>query len=456
MKLFSWFTPNTMTGQMIVVLSLSLTLLLTVFGIQEILKQQTVIETAESNENLDRIRSLLPVVETLGTNQIAEVLTLISTCHKGHTLTQEAYNGLHKTSSETVHLGNSLSKQLNLNNEHVIVNHVSLSQSDFSYNKCKKSDMHFPFVGLVISIKLPSGQWLNSEIHPHEWHTQYILSWIIWSAIAFFFIGGIAIFFISHLNKPLENLNNATTKFAQGLIISKVKEIGPPDIRRIIRSFNAMQQQVTAEIDKRTKTIASISHDIRTPLTALRIKAELIDDSQCRESLISSIEKMEKITASALEFLKGENRTEAMRVVDLSALLESECLDFLEQGHQVSYIGEHNILQQCRPDALARAVRNLTENAVKYAGGAVVNLSTDTHFVAIVIEDRGPGIPQDKIDFVMEPFTRLSKAREGNKGGFGLGLAIAKAIAEGHNTHLYLQANKETGLIASIQLRRNN
>ena len=444
-----------MAGQMIGVLSLSLTLLLTVFATQEILKQQTIVETAESTTNLNRIKSLIPIFTSLNNDQIENIIPIISSCHRGYSLTNKPYASQH-ASDQSIQLQSFFRQELSLNNEQVLVGHAILLQHDFSYSTCKTSEMKFPVEAMVISIKLTSDRWLNLEIHPHEWHIQDILYWIKWSGIAFVFIGSIAIFFISHLNKPLENLSRAAEEFAQGLNVSKVKESGPPDIRRTIKSFNAMQQHVADEVRKRTETLAEMSHDIRTPLTALRIKTELIEDKRDRKSILSSINKMEKITNSALEFLKGENRFEPMRVIDLSELLKSDCLDFSEKGDAVSYIGESNIIQLCRPEALARAVRNLIENAVKYAGSATINLTISTDFVTILIIDNGPGIPKNKRDFVVQPFKRLSKARESQKGGFGLGLAIVKAIAQGHNADLTLYTNVPTGLIAKIKLHRSH
>lgn len=436
-----------------VVLSFSLTLLLVSFTALEMNKQQTVLETARSSETLDRIKSLIPVFETLNPDQAATVLTLTSTCHRGHSLTPTPYPFL-QTSTQTDPLAARLSQALSLDSNQVMVGHVSVTQADFSYAKCKHDEMQFPLDILVISIGLSSGQWFNVEIHPHEWHVQDIIYWLKWSGIAFFVIGTTAIFFIRHLNKPLESLSHASEEFAQGLKISTIEECGPPDIRKTIKSFNDMQQQVTDEITRRTQTLAAISHDIRTPLTALRIKAELIDDEPNRTSLIASINKMEKITASALEFLKGENRTEPMRTVDLSALLESECLDFAELGQPVTYSGPHNVRQRCRPEALARAVRNLVENAVKYGGDTIVDLSVTLDMVTISVSDHGPGIPLENIKLVVEPFKRLSQARESDKGGFGLGLAVAKAIAEGHDSQLSLEPNQPTGLVATIRLKR--
>lgn len=213
-----------------------------------------------------------------------------------------------------------------------------------------------------------------------------------------------------------------------------------------------MQQQVADEVERRTNTLAAISHDIRTPITALRVRTELVEDVELRQGLVSSIDRMERITASALEFLRGQSRSEPLRTVDLSALLESECVDFEETGRNATFIGEHNIVYRCRPDALARAVRNLIDNAVKHGLGATLAVRADPGFVTVSVSDQGPGIPADRYEAVLEPFGRLSQAREDNQGGFGLGLSIAKAVAAGHDGELILRANQPRGLIVILRL----
>jgi signal transduction histidine kinase len=304
----------------------------------------------------------------------------------------------------------------------------------------------------VISVQLQSGRWLNAEVHPHEWHFRQKLDWLLKVGAAFVFVGAVALFFIRRIGRPLNQLTAAARSFADGMQVNELAEDGPIDLRRAIRSFNAMQRQVAGEMARRTSTLAAISHDVRTPLTALRVKAEMVEDPDMRTSLIASVERMERITASALEYLKGESRGEPLRAVDLSALLESECAEFEELGHDVSFIGEHGVQGTCRPEALARAVRNLIDNAIKYGASARVSLRVESGFMEIAVADEGPGIPEDERRRAIEPFERLSTARETDSGGFGLGLAIVRAIAEGHEGAFALTKNEPRGLIATIRL----
>ena len=180
----------------------------------------------------------------------------------------------------------------------------------------------------------------------------------------------------------------------------------------------------------------------------------MVDDDETRRDLVASIDKIDKVIASGLEYLQGESRTEPLREVDLSTLLASECSDFDESGQNARFVGEKGVRFNCRPDALARAVRNLIENANKYGDGAVVDLRSGEQYVDITVLDTGPGIPADKIDEALEPFRRLSMARESQQGGFGLGLAIVDAVTKGHDGQLLLEANNPSGLAATIRLPR--
>jgi signal transduction histidine kinase len=445
--------PKSLEGQMVVVLALALLALFAALMILEVTQHQTALQAAESELTQERITRLYPVLEGLDDAQLPAILNLVSSCHAGHTVTDAPFQFDH-SSAGTEQLSRRIAQALSLDPRRVLAGHAHLTREDFAYWKCSHSEIDLPIDGIVIALRLGSGKWLNAEVHPHEWHIREKLDWILRATGVFVLVGGIAIFFMHRLSKPLGRLTTAAQRFGAGLEVSTLEEDGPADLRRAIRSFNTMQREVTDEIERRTNTLAAISHDVRTPLTALRVKAELIEDTQVREDLISSINRMEEITASALEFLRGESRNEAMRSIDLSALLESECADFEEVGRDVQFMGEHGIQHTCRPDALARAVRNLIDNAVKYAGGAKVSASATAGLVEIRVSDDGPGIPADQMALAMEPFVRLSAARESGRGGFGLGLATARAIAEGHDGELSLSSAHPKGLTATVRMPR--
>jgi signal transduction histidine kinase len=445
----SRLAPRTMERQMIAILALSFAVLLAVLALLEITDQEDVVEWAQNDSTITRLRRMTTAVELASADRIGELLATSSSCHEGYTLTDAPFPA--QGSAEAAAIASRIATALALEPARVRAGHAVFTRDDFSYARCPPSAIELPVDGIAISIGLRSGKWLNAEVHPHEWHLrQDMITWFTRSIGAFLFVGAIAVFFVRRLARPLNELTAAAGRFGRGLEVSEVPEGGPPDLRRAIEAFNAMQQQVTSEVARRTHLLAAISHDVRTPLTALRIKTELLTDDHARRDLLTSISAMERITSSALEFLRGERRTEPVRSIDLGALVESECSDFEATGASVTYSGEPSIHYACRPDALACALRNLIDNAVKYAGSAQVTLRTRTAFVAISVSDHGPGIPEDRRVLALEPFERLSPARV--RGGFGLGLAIARTIIEGHDGQLVLEANRPTGLIATIRL----
>lgn len=449
---FPTLLPKSTEGQMTAVLCISLLVLFATMIVLELVEHDTAMETAGSTRTVERLETLTPVLDRIDGANVQDVIRLASSCHAGYSISDAPFRTQRRT-AETNRLEVRIARELSADRQ-VQAGHARLTRDDFAYRRCGAWEIDLPMDGIVISVRLRSGKWLNAEVHPHESHFPQKIEWLLRVGAAFLFVGAVALILIRRLSRPLNQLTEAAGRFAAGMQATDVEEDGPIDLRRAIRAFNAMQRQVAGEVARRTGTLAALSHDVRTPLTALRLKVEMIEDTAVRNDLIASIERMERITASALEFLKGESRAEPMRRVDLSALLESECSEFAELGHDVVFEGAQGVQQSCRQDALARAARNLIDNAVKYAKGARVSLRAGPDCIDIVVKDDGPGIPVEQMKLATEPFERLSKAREGDQGGFGLGLAVCKAVAEGHDGALILAPNEPHGLIVTIRLPR--
>ncbi len=453
MNPLSRFMPKSLEGQMVAVLGGSILLLLSLLVGLDLLDRKSPIEWADSSVTLNRLARMQAILENVSSERRAGLLGSLSGCHEGYTLTAQPYGPV-SLDERTNSVRGGVARHLAIDAQRVLVGYTKLMRSDFSYADCEVSEIKLPMTAIVISFQLQSGEWLNAEVHPHEWHLQDLVERILRYSSALVLVGIFALLLIRRLGKPLKQLTSAARQFADGLQVSPVEESGPADLRRAIQSFNAMQRQVADDVKKRTGTLAAISHDLRTPLTALRIRGELVDDDEARDDLVASIEKMEKVLSSALDYLQGESQTEVLRDVDLSALLASECSEFEEVGQVAVFDGETGVHLNCRPDALARAVRNLIENANKYGGGARVSLRLGAANVDIAVSDTGPGIPADKIGEALEPFRRLSAARESQQGGFGLGLSIVEAVARGHGGRLILTANEPGGLLATIRIPR--
>ncbi|MDA9771608.1 ATP-binding protein [Emcibacteraceae bacterium] len=223
-------------------------------------------------------------------------------------------------------------------------------------------------------------------------------------------------------------------------------------MKRAIRSFNTMQKVVSNHIEQRITALTALSHDIRTPLTSLRIKAELIDESSLKDGIISSVEKMENLTSSVIDFLKGSDTLIQKKQTDLKKLIETECIERQELGNPVIINALDDIIVNCDPDAINRALQNLIDNALKYGKSATISLSHDDDMADIIVEDNGEGIDKKQLSKVLEPFERVGKERNSEKGGFGLGLSIVNDIAKAHNGSIQLKNKIGGGIRASLKI----
>ncbi|MEM7740794.1 MAG: ATP-binding protein [Pseudomonadota bacterium] len=446
------YIPARIEDQLMAVLALSFSTLLSILALFEVLEQDDVVDWAHSDYSAARLGRILPVLPLLREGEAQSYIKEVSRCHEGYTLTKEPYP-VERQSNETIAIQAFLADVLNLNIDNISTGLVTFTEHDFSYGSCSDGEIVFPVQGIVLSIKSETGQWLNAEIHPHKWHfTPSFTQWIVRSSLTFALVALVAWLFVRRIGRPLQALTQAARSFGRELKVEEVDATGPTDLKRAIQSFNTMQAHVAHEVQRRTVTLAAIGHDIRSPLTALRLKAELVRDNAVRDDLLTSVGKMERITRSALEYLKGDSRGEQKKQVDISSLVESECSDFSEEGADIVLECEDGLSLLCRPDALCRAVRNIIENAIKYAGHAEVTVYQRDHSIVIAVADHGPGIPSSLYAAAMQPFERLSDARESETGGFGLGLASAKAIAEGHDGVLAFTENTPRGLIVSLSL----
>ncbi|TIP94432.1 MAG: HAMP domain-containing protein, partial [Mesorhizobium sp.] len=264
-------------------------------------------------------------------------------------------------------------------------------------------------------------------------------------------LSAIAIFGAQAIARPLRRLANAAELFGRGEAVPRLPESGPDDIRQTAEAFNRMQERLQRFVEDRTRMLAAISHDLRTPLTSLRLRAEFVQDHDLQEKMLKTIEEIQTMTEAALAFAREDAAVEETRTVDLSALVGSLCDDLADLGQNVTVSDGPKVLYRCRPDSLRRAIRNLVENAIRYGEQAKVSLVRRTDSLDIMVEDAGPGIPPGEMEQVFAPFFRLEQSRNRETGGVGLGLSIARAIARHHGGDIVLE-NRSNGLRAIIRL----
>jgi signal transduction histidine kinase len=263
-----------------------------------------------------------------------------------------------------------------------------------------------------------------------------------------------AAFMARRVVRPLAELTNAAALVAGGSTVTPhVNEAGPQDVRNAAIAFNAMAENVTRTLESQRHLLSAVGHDLRTPLTAMRINLEFVADDELRDGLMRNLDELQALTEQVLAAAKGAGG-EQRRNVDLSALVESLCTDLDEIGEPVQWISHSPAPISCRPNEIKRAVRNLVENAVAYGRKADVQIADTGDGYDVLVEDEGPGIPEPDRQRVFEPFVRLESSRNEATGGTGLGLTLVKAIAESHGGAVMLENRSGGGLRVRMHLPR--
>jgi signal transduction histidine kinase len=262
-----------------------------------------------------------------------------------------------------------------------------------------------------------------------------------------------AAFVARRIARPISQLAAAAGEAAGGGQAPRVPEEGPDDVRRAARAFNRMTDQVSRTLESQRQLLSAVGHDLRTPIPALRINSEFIEDGELRERIQKNLEELQELTEAVLSAARGAGG-EKMRKIDLAALIESLCTDMDEMGQPVSWSAHTAAPINCRPNEIRRAVRNLIQNAVAYGSRAEVCLTEAPGRYDIIVEDEGPGIAEKDRSRVFEPFVRLEASRSAETGGSGLGLTLVKAIAEGHGGTIALENRAARGLRARLTLPR--
>lgn len=304
--------------------------------------------------------------------------------------------------------------------------------------------------GMGLAVQLKDGSWLNTAFAKPAATAFWTAPTVATLGMTVLLLSVIAAFLVRGITRPMRRMADAAEAVGRGER-SMLPETGPDDVRQTAEAFNLMQARLQRFIDDRTRMLAAIGHDLRTPITSLRLRAEFVSDEETREKMLATIDELRAMTEAGLAFAKEEATEEEVRAVDVSALVESLCEDLAELGHDVAFAENGRIRLRCRPDALKRAVRNLVENAVRYGSLARVRVVELSEAVEIIVEDAGPGVPEDSIEEVFEPFHRLESSRSRETGGIGLGLAIVRTVARRHGGEVTLR-NLPSGLRATISL----
>ncbi|MHC2626239.1 signal transduction histidine kinase [Bradyrhizobium huanghuaihaiense] len=279
----------------------------------------------------------------------------------------------------------------------------------------------------------------------------------LWTSTLLFLVASVTLLGVwagRALSSPLSAFARAAENFSLNRASPPLPENGPEEIRSAARALNRMRERITALMNDRTRMLAAISHDLRTPITRLRLRSEYIEDPAQRTQTVRDLDQMQSMLESVLSLLRSESPVKPT-LVDVAALLQMVCEQFSDCGHAVTYSGPDRAAFVLRPDEIIRAVTNLVQNATRFGTRIDVALSISGDQLVIEVSDDGPGIPDDRKAAMLEPFVRGEDARTMDETtGFGLGLSIAQAIVTAHDGTLELRDNAPKGLCVRLQLAR--
>jgi signal transduction histidine kinase len=305
-----------------------------------------------------------------------------------------------------------------------------------------------------MSVQLRDGSWLVFSVPNRTWGLPQSQRWTVWLTFATLSIATVCAIATRRLVRPIREFAAAVRRFGVNPQTPAVLESGPQEFRDVTRAFNTMQAQIQKFVAHRTMMLAAISHDLRTPLTRIRLRGELIDDEMQQAKLFKDVDEMQTMIDGALAFFRGDADEEATTTFDLAGVLQTIANDYADQGIEVGYVGPAHADYCGQPFGLKRVFTNLIDNAVKYATPPEIQLCCREKALTVAVRDQGPGIPADALDRVFAPFFRVDRSRNRATGGVGLGLTAAQAIVSGHGGNITLCNRPAGGLEALVTLPR--
>lgn len=314
-------------------------------------------------------------------------------------------------------------------------------------------DLRFPSRLVNVSVEYTPGQWVNVLMTSGADRGPPLQPFVFVLSLSLLAVAIAAGFAARWIYRPLEDLARASRALGRGEKHTPLPVSGPRDLRNVMQAFNTMATRLEATLQSQKDVLVAIGHDLRTPLTAMRIRGAMIEDEAEREKMERALDELQSLTEAALQAGTSSLRTDEKLMTDLGALVESLCDDLQDIGQPVTFREpEQRFVVRAWPEDLTRALRNIIMNAVRYGERARVQLEDRESECAVIIDDDGPGIPEAQMEAVFEPLVRLEKSRNTATGGHGLGLHISRNIILAHGGHIELANRPEGGCRATITL----
>jgi signal transduction histidine kinase len=303
-------------------------------------------------------------------------------------------------------------------------------------------------------VHLKDGAWLSMTVAEWPEPSGILGKLALQLALVAAVVGPLSVWAARKISAPLATFAQAAETFGVDSGAPPLKEAGPRELRIATRTFNRMQERLRRFIDDRTRMLAAMSHDLRTPLTRLRLRAEFVEDAEQQQKMLVELDEMTEMIDASLAFAREDARREEARRLDLGELVATVCDGAVDAHQDVAFELAPRSEILGRPGALRRAVANVVDNAVKYAGAARVRIVPMPGEFAVEVDDSGPGIPEAERERVFAPFYRIESSRNRGTGGVGLGLAVARSIAREHGGDISLANREEGGLRLTIIVPR--
>ncbi|MCX8134334.1 MAG: ATP-binding protein [Roseococcus sp.] len=309
---------------------------------------------------------------------------------------------------------------------------------------------------VALSLRFAEGGWLNMRLRlpaPRPWHSDRFLAAFAAMSVA---AALLILWAVRRLTRPVRDLAAAAERLGRDVNAPALPETGPREVAQAAAAFNGMATNIRRFVADRTQMLAAIGHDLRTPITRLRLRAELMEDEEQQRRMLADLDEMEAMIAATLAFARDDAAAEPAAPVDLAALARTvldEAADAQpELADRIAYSGPEHLTVSLRPLAMKRALGNLVANALKYGGAARLALEPRGAGAVIAIEDDGPGIPEAALEEVFQPFRRIEASRNRETGGTGLGLTIARSILRAHGGEVSLHNREGGGLRVVVSL----
>ena len=310
---------------------------------------------------------------------------------------------------------------------------------------------------LLISMRLPTGEWLNVTVAIRRffpfWSEEFLVAFVLMTLAA----AALVVWAVRQFSMPMRDLAAAADRLGLDVNAAPLPERGTLEAVKAARAFNVMAERIRRFVRDRTFLLTAIGHDLRTPITRLKLRAEWMEDEEQQHKMLADLDELESMVAATLAFGRDDAAAEALTALDLAELLRTigeEAADARpEVAEKVCYEGPDHQVVRARPVSIKRALSNLVQNALNYGGAARIALTRPVNgTLAVTIDDDGPGIPSGELDRVFEPFHRLESSRNRETGGTGLGLPIARNILRAHGGDVALANRASGGLRATVTL----